>query len=299
MEPQAESSMQSIHRIRGLLPQLNQTVSNFTHSSQAFRIVHTLPAAKPISAPKTLLILDSSFNPPTNAHLSLALSTLSKPSERYPGPYRLLLLLSTSNADKAPSPASFEHRLALMIMLAVDLRLLNEKAKEIDIDIGLTKEPYYTNKSFAIATAAKSGEVKEYPPEVDQVHLMGYDTLIRFLDPKYYKSFNPPLSALESFFESGYGAICTKRAASQSGDFSDLVAEQEAYLEDLRAGKLEKEGFKPAWAKNLAMVEASSEAEGVSSTLVRKAAKSKDWDAVKKMCSEGISEWIRSEALYD
>lgn len=120
---------------------------------------------------------------------------------------RLLLLLSVNNADKAPKPAAFEQRLALMLALARDTHaeLLAAQDKEpagspdmdIPIDIGLTSEPYFHNKSNAIAVspfyvrpAFPSAPVNKTTP--DQIFLLGFDTLIRIFDPKYY----PPTDAL-------------------------------------------------------------------------------------------------------
>ena len=46
-------------------------------------------------------VLDSSFNPPTNAHAALARAPLDALGEQ---PDATLLLLSVTNADKAPKP---------------------------------------------------------------------------------------------------------------------------------------------------------------------------------------------------
>jgi len=90
------------------------------------------------------------------------------------GPKRLLLLLATQNADKAPKPAAFEQRLVMMEVFAEELLAQvglgkaysntqekqhdsdngerDEKADEIQgIDIALTTEPYFVDKSNAIA----------------------------------------------------------------------------------------------------------------------------------------------------
>src|SRR5271154_5614845 len=85
----------------------------FTFSSASFEILNPRSRSSNDSA---LYILDSSFNPPTKAHLKLSLSSL--PAEQ---PSTVLLLLAIQNADKAAKPASFPHRLAMMELLAREI----------------------------------------------------------------------------------------------------------------------------------------------------------------------------------
>ncbi|KAJ8062148.1 hypothetical protein OCU04_008708 [Sclerotinia nivalis] len=75
------------------------------------------------NAPQTLYILDSSFNPPTLAHAHICLSALHDhyKSDLRHTKARLLLLLSTQNADKNISGASLEERLVGMECFATDL----------------------------------------------------------------------------------------------------------------------------------------------------------------------------------
>ncbi|CAD6445377.1 2b2914d1-e173-433b-bb84-b9cd0c470f3c-CDS [Sclerotinia trifoliorum] len=75
------------------------------------------------SSPQTLYILDSSFNPPTLAHAHICLSALHDhyTSDLRHTKARLLLLLSTQNADKKISGASLEERLVGMECFATDL----------------------------------------------------------------------------------------------------------------------------------------------------------------------------------
>lgn len=80
------------------LPFLRQTLSSFAASPCSFCPIFSKPNAA--APPKTLFVLDSSFNPPTKAHLNIALSSFRDAST---GPLEekcLLLLLATQNADK-------------------------------------------------------------------------------------------------------------------------------------------------------------------------------------------------------
>lgn len=291
-----------IPSIKSILSDLESALHSFTSSPSKFRVVRTVNASS--TQPRALYILDSSFNPPSKAHLALAASALRDHAPSEQSRYRLLLLYSVNNADKAPSPASFVQRIALMTVFAEDLSrhlkstesVQSPGIAEISIDIGLTKEPYYSDKSAAIADTKPAF----YSSDPIHVHLVGYDTLIRFCNSKYYPKYDPPLSALKPFFDAGHKLRVTQRPTdpndASSSEFGG-VAEQEEYLQRLKYGKEEKAGFLPAWGKNIDMVQ-PNEGVGVSSTRVRKAANEGRWDEVGELCTEGVAAWIQDQALY-
>ncbi|KAI4246905.1 MAG: hypothetical protein LQ352_006272 [Teloschistes flavicans] len=296
---QSSNSSQS-----NLLPHFRSSLEQFASSPSNFLILHTLPPPsehQSQSSLKTLHLLDSSFNPPTRAHLRIALSALR--SNTYPKPHRLLLLLATQNADKAPKPAAFEHRLAMMTLFAQDL--LDEYSASPDknasgdegnrvglaVDIGITKKPYYNDKAVAIEESRQyADENSDEQPQ--QVHLLGFDSLIRLLDRKYY----PPehtLAPLNPFFER-HRVRVTRR--SQDGTNWGSSNDQDRYLGALATGGAENVGGKREWAGRIELVE--GEGEGVSSTKVRDGAGRKKWDEVEKLVGKRTREWIEKEGLY-
>lgn len=285
--------------LRSVLPDLESALTSFTHSSSKFRVVRTVNPTN--TQPKTLYILDSSFNPPSIAHLSLVQSALKDHGSLEHSPYRLLLLFSTQNADKAPSPASFAQRIAMMTAFAEDFsRTLKKSADtelaDLSIDIGLTKEPYYTDKSIAI----KDSVPPFYSSNPIHVHLTGYDTLIRFCNPKYYSQHDPPLSALKPFFDAGHKLRVTQRPTNPQDKSSNefgTTEEQQKYVDDLKNGAREKDGFRSEWGQKIDMVQAD-EGVGISSTRVRNAAKESRWDIVEDLCTEGVAAWIKGQELY-
>jgi nicotinamide-nucleotide adenylyltransferase len=291
-----------IASLRAALPDLESALHSFTSSPAKFRVVQTVNGSS--TQPRTLYILDSSFNPPSIAHLTLATSALRQHAPSEKAPFRLLLLFSTHNADKAPSPASFVQRIALMTVFAEDLSRHLKSAgppedsdlADISIDIGLTKEPYYSDKSAAI----KATTPPVYSSDPIHIHLVGYDTLIRFCNPRYYPKHDPPLSALAPFFNAGHKLRVTQRPADPSDESSNefgTVEEQERYLQRLRDGHQEKAGFEPAWGQNIDMAEAE-DGVGISSTRVRKAAKEGKWDVVDELCTDGVAAWLKDQSLY-
>lgn len=292
-----------ISAMRALLPGFESALQSFAAASAKFCVVRTVNAAK--IQPSTLYILDSSFNPPSIAHLTLITSALKEHAYPERNPCRVLLLFSTQNADKAPSPASFAQRIALMSIFAEDLsnRLKTEVNQRnagiarVPIDVGLTKEPYYNDKSVAIADT----QPPIYPSSPSHVYLVGYDTLTRFCNPKYYPSHHPPLSALRPFFDANHKLRVTQRPtdtedASSTAGF-DTPEEQEAYLQSLTQGRHVAAGFEAAWGHQIVMTKAEG-AVGVSSTRVRRAAHEGRWDDVGELCTEAVALWIRDQNLY-
>jgi nicotinamide-nucleotide adenylyltransferase len=165
-------------------------------------------------------------------------------------------------------------------------------APNIPIDIGVTKAPYYTDKAAAIATTTEGKHW--YPNSPAQIHLIGFDTLTRFFAPKYYSSFDPPLSALEPYFAAGHGL----RATLRPGDEFGSEEEQRGFVRNLSEGGLEAEGGKREWADRVELVEPTPKA-GVSSTVIRKAAKAGEWRVVEDLCTGGVAWWVREEGLYE
>ncbi|OAL48521.1 Nucleotidylyl transferase [Pyrenochaeta sp. DS3sAY3a] len=288
--------------LRSLLPEFESALKSFASSSQKFRVVRSINPVE--TQPATLYILDSSFNPPSVAHLTLATSALRDHAPSEHGPYRLLLLFSTHNADKAPSPSSFVQRLALMTAFAEDIseslrkstQSSDETVGEVTIDVALTKEPYYTDKSAAISEA----NPPFYTRAPIHVHLVGYDTLIRFCNPKYYPKHQPPLSALKPFFDSQHKLRVTQRPANaddeSSNDFGSVEAQQK-YLQDLKEGSQAWAGFESDWGGNIDMAQAD-DGVGISSTRVRDAARAGRWEEVGQLCTPGVAAWIKDQGLY-
>ena len=281
--------------MRQSLSRYSRTLAAFTASNSTFRVLHSIPEST-LPPPQTLYVLDSSFNPPTLAHLHIATSALLQDAQPSPSPKRLLLLLATQNADKAPKPASFDQRLLMMQLFASDLQstlsqsqpTTSSTSPPVGIDIGVTKLPYFTDKALAISQS------DAYPLST-QVHLTGFDTLIRILDPKYY----PPekkLGALDAFL--GQHRL---RVAYRVGDKWGGKAAQDEYLRELETGEREKHGGKREWVTQgrIVMCEGREKDEGaVSSTRVREAVKSGDRELLGKMVTSGVADWILEEGLY-
>ncbi|KAK4514274.1 uncharacterized protein ATC70_001865 [Mucor velutinosus] len=148
-----------------------------------------------------LLVLDSSFNPPTKAHAKLLETSL----KAYPTGYfdGSLLLFSTNNVDKTLTGASVLQRAQMMEMIAMQCP---------STAVGFTPHGRFMDKAKYInswfAETHASSQLELY-------FIVGYDTMIRLLDPKYYNSTSVK-DALTPFFES-CRLICADRGTEDVG----------------------------------------------------------------------------------
>jgi nicotinamide-nucleotide adenylyltransferase len=276
--------------LRTALQSYRSALHTFASSPSNFQILKSLPSSSQSTPPKTLYVLDSSFNPPTLAHLRIAKTALLSDPIPAPVPTRLLLLLATQNADKAAKPAAFEQRLVMMEILASSLISDAQQGVEsLGIDIGVTKLPYFADKSNSIENSGL------YPVSTQQVHLLGYDTLTRLLSTKYY----PPTHTLQPLhpFLGKHRLLVTYRADDDWGTRS----EQDEYLKDIEGGKRDGDGARREWVTEgrIRMVEGRKEGEEIiSSTRVREAAKNGDRKALEKLVTKGVGDWVLGESLY-
>lgn len=321
-----------------LLGYFAQSLASFQDSQDAFRVVCTLPADAAGAGPSTpvpptlvrppepvrrLVILDSSFNPPTVAHMQMALSAAGAYEG---GATRVLLLLSVRNADKGVQPASFPHRLAMMYVFAADLSWRVRRHQQTDtdtgtdptsgtaagrgveVDLGLSTLPYFSDKCEAIAKSGHYSASRGTSSPMEQIYLAGYDTLIRIFDPKYYAAPPAPTdpaedgsdpgasgsmqSALGPFFDKARLRITIRRGDEWGGETA-----QRRHLKELADGGLAEVGGRAEWAGRVELVENSGEGV-VSSTLVRRAAREADRAALRRMLCSGVMDWVLDEKLY-
>lgn len=276
---------------RALRSQYASLLKQFIASSKEFEVLATVPTDQS-PPPKILYVLDSSFNPPTRAHLRIASSALL---EQLEPDSRLLLLLATQNADKSSKPAPFEDRLAMMELFAHDVRSHlaaghSDPASSVKhiptIDIAVTKKPYFIDKAAAIEAS------DHYPSPLEQVHLTGYDTLIRIFNPKYYPPEHTlrPLSALFSQHR--------LRVTLRPGDEWGEREEQEGFLASLARGDREDEGGQREWARRIQLIEGRKpEDPPVSSTRAREAAQFAPQD-LEWLVPDKVRRFVLSERPY-
>ncbi|KAL5362313.1 hypothetical protein BJX96DRAFT_100098 [Aspergillus floccosus] len=275
-----------------LRAQYSSTLRRFITSSRNFEVLTSIPSDRSQrTPPEVLYVLDSSFNPPTLAHRRIASSAVLENPNR---PSRVLLLLATQNADKPSKPALFEDRLAMMELFAQDLlehlrtSLSSTTFSHLpEIDIGVTKKPYFVDK------AAEIGSSGVYPASLEQVHLTGYDTLIRIFNPKYY----PPEHTLQPLgpFLTQHRLRVTMRPDSEWGS----QEEQKAFLLNMAQGGMEADGGKREWAQRIQLVEGKKPGErSVSSTKAREAVQENP-QGLDILVPSRVKDFILSERPYE
>jgi nicotinamide-nucleotide adenylyltransferase len=126
--------------------------------------------------PGVLLCLSASFNPLTVAHVWLI-----REAGRMVTPDEVLLLLARANVDKAVSGIPLERRLTLLT------RFVEARPT---FSVAACSHGRFLDKVRAVRA--------HYPAGTRVTFLVGYDTLVRLFDPKYYAD---PDAALTALFE--------------------------------------------------------------------------------------------------
>ena len=141
------------------------------------QIVIIYKTSNPIDkSQKKLGIFSGSFNPITIAHIKMV--------EEAREQYRLdemLLLLAKANVDKDEFGLPFAGRI---------LTLKRYAETKNNISIGVSSHGRYIDKVAALKAC--------YPPDTVFYFIVGYDTLVRIFDPKYYTDLNAELEKLFS-----------------------------------------------------------------------------------------------------
>ena len=123
---------------------------------------------------KKLGIFSGSFNPLTLAHTRMMEDTVAE--------YQLdelLLLLAKANVDKT----------VFGLPLAARLLTVKKYAESRQaFSVGVSSHGRYIDKVIALASI--------FPPDTEFYFIVGYDTLVRIFDTKYYTDFHAELQAL-------------------------------------------------------------------------------------------------------
>jgi nicotinamide-nucleotide adenylyltransferase len=209
----------------------------------------------------SLVVLDSSFNPPTWAHISM-LQHGMQAIEHAQG----LFLLSVKNADKAlASELDQARRLEMMC-------LLNRASN--DCAVALCNTPLFIDKAKLIRREL-FGAGSESMKERELWFVVGIDTLARILDPKYYKDVE--LSLQELFDVAGLIGF-TRENYDESKILETEIARKYAH------------GYK--------LIRFDEDLARISSTQVREALSLKLMDRAKTMVPEEIFSYCVEHRMY-
>ncbi|KAF8843700.1 Nucleotidylyl transferase [Paxillus ammoniavirescens] len=248
----ASHALQALQKVqRGLSPIELVYTSHEHWPLRPGLTVHTRPILQ-------ISVLDSSFNPPTLAHLALAKSpppschsVSTHASTSFGSDYDAkLLLLSIRNADKSmkPGDATYIQRLEMMQLLSQDLCSTDSTKTEYgcpspvsgNIAIAVIDEPTFVGKSTTLlrflrtrlASPINSSSLSSATERQDGAYslphpkltfLLGFDTLGRLFSPKYYPSEEIMVQMLRVFLfpnEEDCRIVCAHRTSPGAGQTS-------------------------------------------------------------------------------
>ncbi|KAJ2858477.1 hypothetical protein J3B02_000227 [Coemansia erecta] len=204
-------------------------------------------------------VMDSSFNPPHYCHgayleclaiMELAPTTATGHEEaRVLDIDAYLMLLSSTNVDKRLSGASLEQRMRMVDMLATtvaqdtsaDTWHLWKSREQFDrsnlhnMAIGMVNSPRFVDKCVAVADVVRREWLRSAgldtdadsgidAPRVLSYFAMGWDTLIRFFDRKYYAHYH---SEIRSFFDNGGRIAYSRRSGFPDADVEAFFARED------------------------------------------------------------------------
>ncbi|PWN36370.1 Nucleotidylyl transferase [Meira miltonrushii] len=250
-------------------------------------------------------VLDSSFNPPHKAHHALATSskpafadeqaTAIKGKEQYDA---ILLLFSVRNADKglgSSKDASPAQRIEMMQLMAQEL----ESEKSMNVAVGIVEEPLMITKSTLIHDF-----IKQQPSTAPiRLHwLVGFDTLERFFQVKYYPSPDYFAKACQTFFEDERTTfVCARRQMNKNTDAGRDTSSQKAEQVLLQSKEVSP------WKErgSVVMIDLPTSVQDVSSTAIRRTIQKKDSKSdedlqgkLSQMTASSIASYLVREKLY-
>lgn len=209
-----------------------------------------------------LLVLDSSFNPPHWGHYTLIKKSYEYYHQLYPDKeINVLLLLSVQNADKAAKPASFDKRVEMMCVMG---GILTQNFDKLSCSVGLTIFGKFIDKDKIIRDRFFSdGKI---------IYLVGFDTITRIFDPKYYTPETPAIALKEFMKQTEF--CCLTRHDDESDNDSDNDSE-ETYNVQLNYSKEISDGkYEPLvpreWGSKVNVLLNDPKYSNVSSSAIRK-----------------------------
>lgn len=254
-----------------------------------------------------LSIFDSSYNPPTVAHGQIAAAPLPTSSTALriaglsssqsdakgvskDGYTARLLLFSTTNVDKSPSPndPTIRQRMEMIQKLALDLPTPASSPNALPVAIGLICEATFAGKSSIIHSYFAQQAAPLHPPRL--TFLIGTDTLTRFFETRYYPN-GTMTAALSQFFDTeGSSIVSARRGRGQEID----EAEEEVLKRDCLRKWIERGAIRLLDQPD----ESGAEWGEVSSTAVRKAVKADDEAALHRLLLRDIADYVKQQGLY-
>ncbi|KAF8813349.1 Nucleotidylyl transferase [Phlegmacium glaucopus] len=276
---------------------------------------HPRITQQPPNRPLRISILDSSYNPPTLAHLALANSP--RPSYRDDGEKNSeiqsacgydakLLLLSVKNADKSlkAGDATYQQRLEMMLLLSKDIKASTNtdashslsEYEAANVAIAIIDKPTFVGKSTALLDFLQQRLVT--PLQLELIFIVGLDTLERLFSPRYYTSETDMMASLRQFLSAAPQGdnsriVCARRVSSPA---------EAVHCTDFASLPLAKEFME---SDRIVMIDIGDVVNSYSSSAIRSAIGRfglgqpiDQLDGWKNMVTRDIADYIIEQRLY-
>ena len=168
------------------------------------------------------------------------------------------------------------------------------------IDIALATQPRFLEKSLFLSTPSDENPYSaSLGDSFVQWHILGFDTLVRLVDGKYYDGGD--LSGLAPLFDGGNRVWIVRRGGDEKKQ-----AEFVGRLSLSRAkGGFDGLGWNVEWGSKVELVDGfdgvrdrEGQVVSVSSTEVRAAVRDGREEVVEQMCAEAVAEYVVANGLY-
>ena len=199
-------------------------------------------------------IFPASFNPPTRAHLALI-----RQAKKQGDLDEILILLDLQAMDKEPVGAKFEDRLTMVNKVF---------GRDPKISIGLSNRGLFLQKLKPLR--------KYYPSPVLFFFIVGFDTILRVMDRKYYRNRKQSLDALFS-------------------QCRFLVANRDQHEENALEILFRRRENK-AYAERVSFIALPSKYSSLSSSLIRGTIK--EGESIGHLVPSSTYRYIREKRLY-
>jgi nicotinamide-nucleotide adenylyltransferase len=146
-------------------------------------------------------VLPASFNPPTSAHHALVREASEAVAFN-----EILMVLDQRAMDKELIDAPLEDRLLMLLVLFGD---------DPRISLGIANQGLFLDKVEALHQV--------YPRDTQFYFIVGYDTIMRVLDPRYYEARDEALHAL--FSQARF--LVANRGDRDERDLKELLGREE------------------------------------------------------------------------
>lgn len=219
----------------------------------------------------SLAVLDSSFNPPTRAHLHVLAAAMKQL-----GLTHSLLLLAKQNADKQIVGANLVQRLEMMDRIAAAAEPAGT------VLCGVTAHPLFVDKAVALRALCER-------PDARVVVLVGFDTWVRIIDPKYYAAGGLD-AALRQIFDAVEVIVASREQTSTSDSIAPLSAQEQE--------KVVRELPDHVTRNRLHFLYNEPEMAPLSSSALRQAIAEGSRDTVRSMLPDCLRSYVDDAGLY-